>query len=78
MRESYSPKVLQAKLYEANLRWDESLRIREEVARENPRWFEAHNDLGDLLLNLAVTVTRNCISERLWNWLRTPVRRRGD
>jgi tetratricopeptide (TPR) repeat protein len=53
LREAYRPKVLQANLYEANLRWEESLRIREEVARENPRWFEARTDLGNLLRELA-------------------------
>jgi tetratricopeptide (TPR) repeat protein len=53
LREAYRPKVLQADLYQANLRWDESLRIREEVAREIPRWFEARTDLGNLLRELA-------------------------
>jgi tetratricopeptide (TPR) repeat protein len=53
LREAYRPKVLQAKLYETSLKWDRSLKIREEVASENPRWFEARADLGGLLRKLA-------------------------
>jgi tetratricopeptide (TPR) repeat protein len=53
LREAYRPKVLQADLYEANLKWDKALEIREEVAEENSRWFDAQTALGNLLWQLA-------------------------
>jgi tetratricopeptide (TPR) repeat protein len=53
LRDAYGPKVLQADLYKVSLKWDAALKIREEVARENPRWFEARTYLGLLLKELA-------------------------
>jgi tetratricopeptide (TPR) repeat protein len=45
--------MLQAALYESNLMWDSALKIREEVARETPRWFDSRLAFGDLLEKLA-------------------------
>ncbi len=53
LREAYRPTVLQADLYESSLRWDEALRIRDLIVRENPSWFDSRIDLGVLLLELA-------------------------
>jgi tetratricopeptide (TPR) repeat protein len=54
LRAAYRPKTLQADLYETNMRWPEALEIREEVARENPRWFEAQTALGNLLARVGM------------------------
>ena len=50
---SLQPLVLEAELLESKLKWDDAMKLREQVAELAPNWFEARNSLGNLYLELA-------------------------
>ncbi|MCX7096607.1 MAG: tetratricopeptide repeat protein [Methylococcales bacterium] len=53
LHKTLSPLVLQADLYETSQQWEAALTLLKQVADKAPRWFQARNRLGLMLLRLA-------------------------